>query len=103
MQLALPPVLRANGGGHRPNVAGRKPLRGIGAASYRQNRSEQFGSVGLLIVDRISVLQPTMRGKWSFLDADDCLHGQRSEERSVGKGWLSQCRSWWLAKNLKKK
>lgn len=76
MQLALPPVLRANGGGHRPNVAGRKPLRGIGAASYRQNRREQFGSVGLLIVDRISVLHPAMRGKWRFLDADDCLHGQ---------------------------
>lgn len=38
--------------------------------------TEQFGSVGLLIVDRISVLHPAMRGKWRFLDADDCLHGQ---------------------------
>src|SRR3546814_12441684 len=75
MQLALPPVLRANGGGHRPNVAGRKPLRGIGAASYRQNRREQFGSVGLLIVDRISVLNPAMRGKWRILVAAECLHG----------------------------
>src|SRR3546814_16456961 len=48
----------------------------IVAASYCQNRREQFGSVGLLIVDRISVLHPAMRGKWRFLDADDCLHGQ---------------------------
>src|SRR3546814_6017989 len=76
MQLALPPVLRANGGGHRPNVAGRKPLRGIGADTYRQNRREQFGTVGLLIVDRISVLHPATRGKWRFLDADDRLLGQ---------------------------
>src|SRR3546814_18300516 len=28
------------------------------------------------MVDRISVLHPAMRGKWRFLDADDCLHGQ---------------------------
>src|SRR3546814_12797359 len=55
---------------------GSKALRGIGAASYRQNRREQFGSVGLLLVDRISVLHPAMRGNWRFLDADACLPGQ---------------------------